>query len=352
MIVSMTEKLTKRDHRIDILKTIAIFGVIVIHISSKAYSDPTGSFNWISSLFWGSLTRASVPLFLMCSGALLLDPKKELTLKKLYLRNIARMVTAMLFWAMLYKVYHLLTGHALSVSGIWQSLKEVLLLKQESHFYYIHIIILFYAFLPITRVITQRATKGQLEYALAVWFALGILYPTLRPFWPFSLLGGIPAQYQLNMTFASIGYGILGYYLMNYRLSVRLSCGLAVLGFAFVFGGTYAMSMRTGSLYQNFLEGMSIGVALMAAGIFGTIKAIDIKLSGAVSFAVTYISKASFCIYLVHIFFIYIFLLFGFSVTAIPCIISIPLLSAAIMLLSIFVYRVISRIPIINRWII
>ena len=54
-----------RDIVIDLIKTIAIFGVLTIHASTGANSNPIGSFNWLSGNFYGCLTRASVSLFLM-----------------------------------------------------------------------------------------------------------------------------------------------------------------------------------------------------------------------------------------------------------------------------------------------
>lgn len=57
------------------------------------------------ALFWASVSHASVPLFLMASGALLLDPGRELTLRKLYTKNFPRLLIALLFWAVCYKLF-------------------------------------------------------------------------------------------------------------------------------------------------------------------------------------------------------------------------------------------------------
>ena len=70
----------KRDRSIDLLKTLAIFGVLTIHTCTLGYQHPVGSFSWLSTVFWGSVVRASVPIFLMCSGALLLHPDHALPL--------------------------------------------------------------------------------------------------------------------------------------------------------------------------------------------------------------------------------------------------------------------------------
>lgn len=342
----------QREHSIDLLKTLAIFGVIIIHSCSAGYATPVGSFDWTASLFWGSLTRASVPVFLMCSGALLLEPKKELTLKKLYSHNVLRLIAAMLFWAMLYKMYYLVVGGALSVQGVWQGFQEVLLFRQEFHFYFIHIILLVYAFLPVSRILVCNGTKKQLEYTLALWFVVAILYPTIRPFWPFSLLTGISAQYMLNMTYAAIGYGILGHYLKKYSLPPRVCAILFAAGLLFVFGGTWVMSIRTGVLYQNFLEGMSVGVCLMATGIFGLCVSLKGRPPKGLGTAITYLSKASFCMYLVHVFFLYILTSLGLTASILPCLVSIPLIAAANALLSFCIYLALSKIPVVSRWLV
>lgn len=208
----------KRSVSIDLIKTIAIIGVVVIHTCSLGYQNPLMSANWLSSVFWGCLSRASVPLFFMCSGALLLDPDKPLSFKKLYTRNLPRIVLALFFWALCYKAYHLIAADNLNTAAIVQAAKELLLFRHEYHLYFLHIMMLVYVLLPIMRVFTRHASRTELRYALILWFLLGIVYPTLRPYWPLSLLGGIPSQWMLNMTYAAIGYGLLGYYINCYTI--------------------------------------------------------------------------------------------------------------------------------------
>lgn len=57
----------------DVVKTIAIFGTLLIHASAMGgFSWPVGTVNWTLNLAWSSVLRCAVPLFFMCSGALLL----------------------------------------------------------------------------------------------------------------------------------------------------------------------------------------------------------------------------------------------------------------------------------------
>ncbi len=342
----------KRNVSIDLIKTIAIIGVIAIHAGSSLLSiNKIGSFEWTSGLFWASFFRASVPLFLMTSGALMLDTSKNITLKKLWFHNIARIVVAMLFWGLAYKIYHLIDGQQFTISNLWYALKRLLLFDQEFHFYYIHIILIVYAVLPITRLFIEKADKKLLEYALAVWFLLAILFPTVKDFYPFNLLSGLTNQWLINMTWASVGYGILGYYLKKYPLSIRASLICLIAGFAVVFGFTFYMSQKYGMLYELFFQGMSVGVCLYAAGIFSVALFAGEKLVGKLSKIIVYISKASFCIYLSHMFVLYRFAKLSLTPQTLA-IITVPLISVLALLICTGIYAVISKIPILKKWII
>jgi surface polysaccharide O-acyltransferase-like enzyme len=342
-----------RKRYIDLLKTTAIFGVIVIHTcSAGGFSYPLASFNWLSTLFWASLVRASVPIFFMCSGALFIPEERELPLKKLYLRYILRILIAMFVWSLLYKIYHLARAGALSARTLADAAVQVLLFRQEFHFYYLHIILLFYAFLPVVRVFVRAAGKRELEYGLLLWFVTGILFPTVRTFPPFSMLSGIPRQWLMNMTYASIGYGVLGYYLETYGVSRRTGAAAFVSGFLLIFGGTLIMSLHKGSFYDGFFEGMSLGAALLAVGVFGLCLQLSRRLSPKAAGVCVFVSKASFCVYLSHVFFIYIFRDLGFTAQSLPTAISIPCLAAVYLALCCVLYAVLSKLPVVNRWLV
>lgn len=340
-----------RERGVDLAKAAAILGVIIIHTCAPG-SFPIGSFDWVSAVFWSSITRASVPIFFLCSGVLFLNPQKELPIRKLYFRYILRIAVALFFWAYAYKLYYLFVGGTLSLGALVQAAKEVLLFKHEFHLYFLHIILLFYAMLPIVRRFVLHAGRAELRYALILWFAVGILYPTLRPFWPFSLLSGIPSQWLLNQCYAAMGYGLLGFYLKRYGISLRAGILFAIAGFAFVFGGTIGMSLYTGAFYAGFLEGMTVGPALLAVGEFGIFLHASGHLRGNGAVAISHLSKASFCIYLVHIFVLNLFTHFGMTAHAFLPVFSIPLVSLCNLGISLCGYFVLSKIPVVKRWLI
>lgn len=63
-------------------------------------------------------------------------------------------------------------------------------------------------------------------------------------------------------------------------------------------------------------------------------------------------SEASFCIYLVHVFFITLFVQWKLSPDDFPRILSLPLLALLAIALSFPVYLILSHIPIVKKWLI
>lgn len=127
-----------------------------------------------------------------------------------------------------------------------QAALNLVLFHHKNHLYYLHIILLVYAVLPLTRRLVAAADRRLLNYALGIWFVLGCLAPTLKFFPPLSLVGGIPAQYPINLTWCAVGYGVLGDVLTQEapRHRPRTFVWLYLAGTALTFGLTLAASRQ------------------------------------------------------------------------------------------------------------
>ena len=97
----------EREYSFDILRVIAMIMVIVIHVSNVY----TRSFNFIDStsyliaLIFNTISRVSVPIFFMISGALLLDRKFEL---KKYKKRVLKILLLIVVWDILYLIWEYL----------------------------------------------------------------------------------------------------------------------------------------------------------------------------------------------------------------------------------------------------
>jgi len=71
--------LNERNKNLDLLRVLASFMVILLHVSTKYVVENIGSPNLYFTIgnFFNSITRISVPIFVMLSGAFILDNVKN-----------------------------------------------------------------------------------------------------------------------------------------------------------------------------------------------------------------------------------------------------------------------------------
>ena len=343
---------TARVRSVDLAKCAAILFVLLIHAGSDVLRyAPVGSIHWLSGLFWGSISRSAVPLFLLCSGALLLDRERPISARHLWRRNIPHMVMALFFWAAVYKVIGLLTAGQADAAAWKSALRDWLLWRHEGHLYYLPIILLVYAALPLTRTFTAHADVKTMRYFLVFWSAFGILLPTLRQLGLLQTFGGIVQQWALPMAWSAIGCTVLGDALHRRPLSVRCAALLFVGGFLACFAGTWLCSARAGELKTPFLEGFSPGSYLMAAGMFSLCEAVATRLNARLGAAAERLSRGSFCIYLVHIAVLRLLNSIGLRPGWHP-LLTVLALAVLCGAGSYLLYLLLSRIPWVRHWLI
>lgn len=340
----------QRDQNLDVLRSLAIVMVLVIHSASGSLSQTPHSVNWWGALAWGAAARPAVPLFFMCSGALLLV--RELTPRRILTHNLPRILCAMFVWAFIYQLAALPLRGGFTAGNLLQAVENTLALRHENHFYFLHYLLLLYAFLPAMRVFVRSASRRELEYALSVWCVTGILLPLLQFYWPFDLVR--PLQWwKLPVCYAAIGYALLGYYLRQYGGAIRLGRYVAALmaGFALTFGGTAVVSLKNGALVERFLEGMSPGPMLMAFGWFGLVLG---RRTWPKTLAVVTnrLAQASFCIYLSHILFLKAFIRLGYYAIFTQSVLSIPLMTTLLLVCGWLLWELLRRVPVVNRYLI
>lgn len=340
-----------RDHSLDVVRTLAICMVVLIHTSGPALSAlAPGESGWWAALLWSGPARMAVPLFFMCSGALMLC--REVSPKRLLTHNLPRILTAMFFWAFVYQLYDL-RSVGLTPAGVWEAFKRALLFQHEFHFYYLHILLVVYAFLPALAVFARSAARREMEYLLGVWLAVGIVCPVLPAFWPFVLVPPIQAWWTLGLAFTSVGYALLGHYLRKFGPSVSAGRYVAalVLGAAATVGSTAFFSLKNGFLYELFLGGNTPGAFLMAYGLFGLATSKKMYSQLVVKFTGR-LAKASFCIYLTHILFQKRFADLGLGGVLSPCALTIPGMALLLLACSYLLWEILHRIPICKDYLV
>lgn len=300
-----------------------------------------------------SLVIWCVPIFIMISGALFLNPEKEIGIHKLYVHNIFRIFTSFVFWSFVYASYNFIGSEDSNRINGW----IIQFLGGHFHMWFLWLIIGLYILTPILRKISKD--KKLMYYLIlisiffnfAIPFLLGITDIFIPAFQP---IVRIIQSHLTNLNLQTIGgyitYFFLGYYLRVINLNKKKEILLIILGtlISIAIVGTTYMSFQSvfsskGELFQFcslYALAQSVSVFLICKRFFHE------KESKTISF----LSKYSLGIYLIHMLIIYLLVLHRITPTILNPIIGIPLMSLLTFLISIGATVLISHIPIIKKW--
>ena len=96
--------ITSRIPYLDFLRLLATIGVISLHVFATDFNGTIQQYDWYVALIGDSLVRWSVPIFVMISGTLFLNPDKQVSLRSILTKRISRLLIAYVFWYSFWKI--------------------------------------------------------------------------------------------------------------------------------------------------------------------------------------------------------------------------------------------------------
>ena len=113
----------------------------------------------------------AVPIFVMVSGALLLNPNKEISIHTILFKYIKRMLIALVIFGLVFQIYDVLIAQGtLGVSTVIDGLKNIFQATSWAHLWYIYLLIGLYCMLPIFKGFIKSASDEELKFVLAILF--------------------------------------------------------------------------------------------------------------------------------------------------------------------------------------
>lgn len=341
----------------DVMRIIAIFAVIWLHYASQRFYISFPSIEWEIRNFYDAMVRWGVPIFVMISGALFLDSKKKLSIRKLYTKNILRIVCAFLFWSSIYLLYNILTGNQqILTPGV--VISDVV--KGPFHFWFLKMLLGLYIVAPILKIIANN--KKVEEYFLLIALITAFVLP-----WFFKFLGIININFshllngfyeKMNIKIASgyTGYFILGHYLNNKTFSSSIRkiiylFGLISLICVIVF--THFKSFHNNRADEFFYNNLSLFTFAEAIAVFTFIYYRFKNYNSRYSPLIIKISNITFGVYLIHIFIRQFFQdSLGIDSYTLGVGLGVPVLSVITFTFSLVIAWCITKIPYASRFII
>jgi len=347
---------SNRSNRIlyfDFLKIISALAVILIHVCGESdvwnnndYANP----QWNIICLFMTLSRFSVPVFFMISGSLLLNNPEKYSIKRIFTHNIFHIVTALLFWSAFYTVADkLIFNPAASPMDMLNQL-----ITGKVHMWYIFTLLLFYMITPLLHKIVENKS-------LERYFILLYLIPAVYGFSQFFISIPIVNNLYKNFGFAAsyLIYYVSGHYFYKYEIKKSRRYVIYALGILSL-AATVLMSeiLPKKGIASAYTIGdrLNINIYLISVAVFVFAKyaSARINLSEKITRPVSWVSRQlTFGIYLIHYFFVELaykkgWLNVGVNVSSLY----IPLLVLLFFIVSAAAIFVVSRIPVLKKYVI
>ena len=339
---------------VDLIKTIAIILVIVVHAAIEPHPivqvmDQTEVIRWFTVTTYDSLARVSVPLFVMLSGALLLQPSKLEPVRVFLKKRLIRLGLPFIFWGTAYFAWRFLVNNeAFSVNSIVQGV----LTGPYYHFWFLYMLFGLYLITPVLRVLTRYGERKIIKYFLLLWFLGTAIVPLIV------LISGFTVELKLFAVTGWVGYFLLGFYLAERRMRSSTLYTAWLIGFLWTILGTFAVtSLVGGHTGLFFLDYLSASVILASASIFLLLSrispgAFEIRFSR-INRLIRLIGQNTLSIYLLHVMVLESLQkgYFGFqiSVNTMNPIVEIPLITIVTLFICAGIVFLLKRIPFVKK---
>lgn len=349
----------------DAARVLGTIAVVLGHVCDMVqYSNPTYNDFWVTN-FFNSASRWAVPVYIMLSGSLLLDPARAEAPEQFYRKRLARLGIPIVFWTVFFMAFTVWlqslpypkTMH--TGTDIWH---ELLLGKPYAHLHFIFRIAGLYAFTPMFRLFLKHASKQLVT--LAVMLCLG-----------FSCLNSITDGFTNTEESAFIrfvpfiGYYLAGYLLRDKKLSRRslIACWLLAVGCVFLLAGSTGLLVETfgrklypspGYLLYDFVSPVRIALGVSVWLILVNTFNEEWQATKWSKFISHWMAPATLGIYLVHPLFRELLQVAGWNASlrnlfpdpSAPWILlGIPLLTVMVYIPSILFTLIVMRIPVVQK---
>lgn len=328
-----------------------MLAVIIIHVGGKGWHNgDVYTADWDINNIFASLLRWAVPIFCMISGALFLDNEKNINIKDLYRKNILRIATAFLCWS---SIYAMASAFIKSDWNVIEIAKDII--SGHYHMWFSFMIAGFYIVVPIVRKITED--KKITEYFIIISIITTFLITQLLSFEVLSEGSKIIDKFKFEITLGYTPYFIIGYYIHKYGVSKKLQRVIYTLGVLSFIGTTVAtavFSKHYGEPFDTFHENLTMNVLFESLTVFLLGKNVlsKIKFSPKSTNLIHTLSRDTFGIYLSHVLFIEVLDKLGFGATAFTPLLSIPLITIVVFVLSALLSDVLNKTPVLKKYIV
>ncbi len=283
----------------DLLNVLACFAVVTLHVNGAfwSYSD---SFRWTFNLLVESVFYPAVAIFVMLTGATLMDYRKRYDTKTFFRRRFVKVAVPFLAWSLIAILFHVLKGNIAPADVTFASVAGwVLNGDYYSIYWFFTVLFGCYLSIPVLSLIPEEKRNKVFAYLVLYAFVTISLLPMVS-YWT-----GIPyaAAYRSPVSGGYLLYVLLGYLLSRVTLKpwqryASYALGLGALALRIVM--TYRLSHAAGMVSYPYGDYLNFPCVFQAAALFIAARQLRLRWSDKAAARLRFAASVSFSIYLIH----------------------------------------------------
>lgn len=279
---------------LDVARVISCFAVVMIHVLCTPIVFCQNDYLAVE-LFFVKLLRNSltwcVPIFVMISGILFLNPEREIPIRKLFGKYIKRLFIIIITFGNLYALMEIIFNERkFEPLQILEALRNALLGKSWDHMWYVYMAIGLYMISPALKIFVSNAEDKIIFYTLIIIFVFSSILPFASIFLDF--------ENHFPQISIYIFYMIFGYAIHYRKLELKTSYSLFIIAGFFI----YILLLQTNDFFCIENNAALIGTDYSSPFTLITAWAVFslCKKAKAQSKCIQFLSPLTFGIYVLH----------------------------------------------------
>ena len=333
---------------LDVTRLFATLCLVILHscdvLLDGSDSDPS---HWWIGFSYASFCICCVPLFTMCSGALLMTSQKTQPINTFYSKRLPKLIFPLFAWGIIYYLFDH-PPHEITFKNIFAYLTTFLDGKGGKHLWFLYMLLGVYLSAPFLVLIENNPQKSFIRNFIALCFLLSV--PDIICYKLFDIHVFLP--YSIFSTF--VGYFAFGHYIFH-NMNKSPFPRKRLLKITFLsFAATLILCLFLHLFWKRFsilaLEYSNPNIILLAFGLFTFFTSFSYNFLRPFSKTIARISAASYGVYLIHLLIMNLLRngTFGFCLTpySLDPFFGLPLSALAVLVVSFVAVFALKRIPV------
>ena len=281
----------------------------------------------------------------------------QLSISKIYRKNIFRIARAFIFWSIVYTIYYYIDKVFILKKEVALTTIITHIISGHYHMWFLYMIAGIYMILPFLQQIAS--SKFLTKYFLILAFVIAIIFSQSENifliFFPAYRqdIGSIYNNMRVNLVMGFTIYFLLGHVINEMEIPKKIEFILYVLGIS-GFIATFLLSYLSSIFLQEatwiFHDTHTINVFLESVSLFVFFKK-HVNFEIVCKKWLILLSKYSFGAYLVHAIIIYILNILGLNTISFNPVLSIPVISVIVFIISFFISGIFNNAPILRKFV-